>query len=254
MRLRHRLFCLAFATLLTLQGCAGEPEQTEYHSILPRNERVASDFTVENGFVRYPGAMLGVDVSSHQEEIDWQKVKDDGVEFAIIQLGYRGYTEGEVYLDKRYKENLSGAKSVGLKVGVYFFSQALSLSEAEQEAEFVLQALNGEKLDFPVFYDWEEVRGGRTDGKLTSVITDYARAFCDKVSAGGYETGVYFNQLYGYLYLRLEELSDVMFWVAEYREALSFSYDTAMWQFTSAGNVNGIATRADVNLYFPEGS
>lgn len=254
MRLRQRLFCAVFCILLLLQGCAGEPEQTETQSKLLPNKREASDFTVENGFVRYPGAMLGVDVSSHQEQIDWEAVRRDGITFAILQLGYRGYTEGELYEDERYRENLEGARKAGLKVGVYFFSQALSVEEAEAEAEFVLKTLDSEKLDFPVFYDWEEVSSGRTGGKLSSAITDYAKAFCDLVSAQGYQTGVYFNQVYGYFYLRLEELYDRMFWVAEYRDAMTFSYDAAMWQYTSSGSVNGIKTRADIDLYFPEGT
>ena len=254
MRLRHRLLCAAFCVLLLLQGCAGEPDPTEPTSRVPRNERAASDFTVEDGLVRYPGALLGVDVSSHQERIDWEKVRRSGISFAILQLGYRGYTEGALHLDERYEENLREARKAGLKVGVYFFSQALSVEEAEEAAEFVLDTLNGEKLDFPVFYDWEEVSTGRTGGKLTSAITDYARAFCDKVSAEGYESGVYFNQVYGLLYLRLEELCDRTFWLAEYRDAMTFRYDAAMWQFTSSGEIDGIDTRADVDLYFPEGT
>lgn len=254
MRRKYRLICLLFCFLLLL-GCGdAEPEQTDPRSVLPRNERDASDFTVEDGFVRYPGALLGVDVSSHQEEIDWEKVRQAGVEFAILQLGYRGYTEGALHLDERYAQNLKGARQAGLQVGVYFFSQALSVEEAEEEADFVLQTLGGTALDFPVFYDWEEVKSGRSGGQLSLAITDYTKAFCDKISAGGYKTGVYFNQLYGSCYLRLEELGEYVFWLAEYRDAMTYPYDAAIWQFTSAGSVDGIQTRADVNLYFPEGT
>src|SRR5699024_10816934 len=130
-----------------------------------------------------------IDVSSHQGEIDWQKVATSGVEFVFIRLGYRGYgSEGTLNLDPYFKQNLAGAKAAGLKVGIYFFSQAISVEEAREEAQFVLSYLAGTQLDYPVVYDWEPISGAsaRTDGLDSVTLTDCAITFCETVAQAGY--------------------------------------------------------------------
>lgn len=121
----------------------------------PLNEYDTEGFTEQNGFIQYPGAVLGVDVSEHQGDIDWQAVRGAGVEFAILRVGYRGMTEGGLNVDATFEQNYQGAVDAGLQVGVYFFSQAVSEEEAREEANFVLQTLNGRELAYPVVFDWE---------------------------------------------------------------------------------------------------
>lgn len=219
---------------------------------LPVNTRKAEDFTRENDVISYPGAELGVDVSAHQGEIDWQRVKQAGVTFAILRIGYRGYTVGSLNEDSTFRANLDGALAAGLELGVYFYSQATSEDEAREEADFVLLLLNGRSLACPVFFDWEEVRDeeSRTRGRATSEVAAYAAAFCERIEAAGYRAGVYFNQRYGYSIMRLKTLSRYEFWLAEYDDAPSFLYDFRYWQYTGSGQIDGIDADVDVDLRF----
>ena len=239
--------------LLLLCGCG--PKREQYHiPEIPRNSREMRDFTLdEKGRPAYPGAVFGVDVSEHQGVIDWEKARADGVEFAILRIGYRGYSEGSLQIDGSFARNYVEARSAGLPVGVYFFSQAVSVEESREEAAYVLELLDGVPLELPVFYDWEESSKGRTAGKATSAVGDYALAFCRGVTEGGYEAGVYFNQRYGYSIMHLEYLTDYSFWIAEYETYQSFGYQTAFWQFSGSGRVDGIDVIVDMDLmYAPE--
>ena len=221
-------------------------------SDLPVNTRQAEDFTVEDGFIRYPGAMLGIDVAEFQGEIDWQAVRSAGVEFAILRIGYRGYLHGALFADESFERNYSSARQAGIRLGVYFFSQACTEAEAEEEAAYVLSALNGASLELPVFFDWEESfsENSRTSGKATSEVSAYAKAFCRRITDGGYRAGVYFNQQYGYGIMDLESLGDYAFWLAEYDDVPVFFYDFSVWQYTGSGQVDGIGTQVDLDLYF----
>ena len=141
----------------------------------------------ENGEVR---SQLGVDVSDHQGAIDWSAVASDGVDFAFVRVGNRGYTEGALYADTRYAENIDNATSAGLDVGAYFFSQAVSVEEAREEAEFVLRLLAGRYLALPVAYDHEPVAdgAGRANNMDRETLTACARAFCERLEQGGYSS------------------------------------------------------------------
>ena len=196
---------------------------------------------------------FGIDVSSHQKEIDWQKVAASGVEFAIIRLGYRGYgSEGTVNLDPYFKQNLAGAKAAGLKVGVYFFSQAITTQEAAEEAQFVLTNLAGAQLDYPVVYDWEPISGvgARTDGLDSVTLTDCAITFCETVSQAGYTPMVYYNNPVGYGRYDLSRLTAYDVWFAQYASKPTMYYNYRIWQYTSSGKVPGISTKVDMNIAF----
>lgn len=223
--------------------------------LLPRNAYEHDAFFEENGFKRYETetitGLVGIDVSSFQGDIDWQMVKDAGVEFAMIRLGYRGYVSGELDMDDSFEKNMEGAASVGIPVGVYFFSQALTEEEAVEEAEYVLEHLQGRELQYPVIFDWEEVSAdARTDDMNMVLLTGCAKSFCETVELAGYEAGVYFNQEYGYMQLNLQSLKDYYFWLAEYRENPTFYYDFQMWQYTNEGTVPGIPEKVDLNIAF----
>ncbi len=218
---------------------------------LPRNTYDSDLFYTENGFIRYGDALVGIDVSAHQGDIDWQSVKNAGVDFAIIRVGYRGYTSGGISMDPKFSQNLQGAKEEGLSVGAYFFSQATTEMEAAEEAAFALECLDDAKLDLPVYYDWEPVETeARTDDVTGAQVTKFAQAFCNVITDAGYEAGVYFNESMGYGFLDLSELADYDFWLAQYLDAPDFYYDFAMWQYSSSGEVPGIEHPVDLNLRF----
>ena len=248
------ILLLCFALMLTGCGLLERLQEKKNGQAmdLPRNQTdMASFSTEEDGAVTYPGALQGIDVSAHQQEIDWQRVRAAGIDFAILQIGYRGYGEaGTLNQDARFEENYAAARAADVSVGVYFYSQATSIAEAEAEAEFVLEILDNRVLDLPVFYEWEEVQTGRTNGFANLSVGDYAAAFCEAITAGGYRAGVYFNQKYGYSIMRLEHLKDYTFWLAEYSSYQSFGYAVNIWQYTGNGRVDGIGLKVDRNLMY----
>lgn len=187
--------------LILLLSAPDEPDAPDTpRATAAPNTLDSAAFYREDGFLRYAdGAhLVGIDVSTHQGVIDWQAVRGAGVEFAILRVGYRGSTQGKLYEDEQFGENLRGAKAAGLRVGAYFFSQARDETEAEQEAEFACRLLNGETLDLPVFFDWETVDDGTHAPPPGEVeLTACALAFCRAVERGGYDAGVYFYQSFG---------------------------------------------------------
>lgn len=207
----------------------------------------------ESGVMQYGGKvssiMHGVDVSRYQGDIDWQKVARSGVDFAIIRLGYRGYTTGSVNLDANYRKNIEGAVSAGLKVGVYFFSQAVSEAEAEEEARFVLSNLGDYTPEWVVF-DWETIgtEPARTDNVNVRTLCESAVTFCETVKDAGFSPMVYFNKYDGYIKYDLSRLAEYDFWYAEYSSAPNFLYDFRIWQYTSSGKVDGIDGKVDMNI------
>ena len=194
----------------------------------------------------------GIDVSAHQKTIDWQQVADSGIEFAMIRVGYRGYETGLVNPDDRRQENYEGAKAAGLKVGAYFFSQAVTVEEALEEARYILEAIEEWELDMPVVFDWEHKKEGRTLNLDSRIVTDCAIAFCDAVREAGYETMVYFNPHHARRFFHLWELEDYPFWLAYYTDRMQYDYKVEMWQYTNSGSVPGIETPVDINIYFVE--
>ncbi len=211
-------------------------------------------FRTEDGFIVYdgePAARRGIDVSAHQGRIDWAAVAADGVEYAMIRVGYRGYTEGLTSLDELFYENVAGARANGIDVGVYFFSQAIDREEAIEEAETVLRAVEGLEITYPIVFDWEDIpQEARTDGMDPKVLTGCARAFCQTIERAGYRAGVYFNQAYGYQHYNLIALESYVLWLAQYASAPDFRYRFEMWQYTNAGEVDGIEGDVDLNLSF----
>lgn len=203
----------------------------------------------ENGV----SARQGIDVSAYQGEIDWQKVADSGVEFAMIRCGYRGYGKGTIKEDEYFRANIKGALDAGLDVGVYFFSQAINTWEAREEAAFVLDVIKDYPVTYPVVFDWEPIDGvssARTNGLGAEAITGCAGIFCDLVEQAGYDPAIYFNQDLGYLSYQLDVLEERDFWLAEYNPQPSFYYHFDLWQYTHKGSVPGIEGSVDLNLDF----
>lgn len=199
-------------------------------------------------------SLLGVDVSAHQNDIDWTKVKESGIDFAMVRLGYRGYGTGEAGLDENYIQNINGAREAGLDAGVYFFSQAITAEEAVEEANLVIESLEGMDVNYPVVYDWEIIYDddARTDNVSVDVLTDCCVAFCETVKNAGYTPMIYQNKRTSIFKLDLNRLTDYDFWLAEYNSSPTYYYDFDMWQYTSTGRVPGIEGDVDINISFKD--
>lgn len=196
---------------------------------------------------------LGIDVSRYQGDIDWEQVKAAGIEFAMIRAGFRGYGEsGKLVEDANAQQNYENATAAGIKVGVYFFSQATSVAEAEEEANYLLGLIDGWQLEMPVAYDWECLGADyRTVNVEPQTVTDCAKAFCRVFQQKGYDTLIYFNPSQSREMLYLEELVDYGFWLAMYSDRMTYEYKVNMWQYTKEGRVPGIKGNVDIDLYFP---
>ncbi|MBO4867520.1 MAG: glycoside hydrolase family 25 protein [Ruminococcus sp.] len=197
-----------------------------------------------------------IDVSQWQGKIDWKKVKADGINDVIIRLGYRGYgSAGTLMMDNSFYENIKGAKAAGLKVGIYFYTQAISYAEARAEADFCAQALKGYTLDLPVYYDIESVDYdyGRLDhaGLTKAQKTKLCKEFCDRIESYGYESGVYANLYWLNNMINGPELgNDYKTWVAAYMSQLNYTGIYDMWQYSSNADINGISGSVDINVMY----
>lgn len=215
-----------------------DADDTQYTSLLDVEE-------MENA------VQLGIDVSKWNGEIDWDVVKAEGVDFAIIRCGYRGSSSGWLIEDPFFWQNLQGAKKAGIKVGIYFFTQATTMVEAVEEASMVVTLLGEEKIDYPVFIDTEGAGGnGRADGLDIDMRTTVCQAFCKTIQNAGYEAGIYASRNWYYNNLHTEQLEDYKIWLAEYRETPLYESRYDMWQYTSSGNVAGIEGRVDLNVSY----
>lgn len=220
------------------------------------NNLSAFYFAQENGRTIYTDPAIetraGIDISEWQSDIDWQRVANDGIDFAIIRLGYRGYTEGKLNLDINFIENMEEALDSGLDVGVYFFSQAITEQEAIEEAQMCIDYLRNYDITYPVVFDWETVNSAsaRTNNINGTVLTNCAIAFCETIENAGYEAMIYANKELSLRTLDLSRLTDYPFWFAGYTTYPEFYYGFDMWQYTSDGSVNGIEGRVDMNIEF----
>ncbi len=223
---------------------------------LPVSVLDVSDFTAENGYVSFNGdAMHGIDVSEHQLEIDWEEVAASGlVEFAMIRAAYRGYSEGGVFDDLYVRENIEGAIENDIPVGVYFFSQAVTVEEAIEEAEYLVDLISGYDITLPVAYDWERIgiAEARTDDVTETEMTDFAVAFCEVIKENGYTPAVYFFRHMAYYEYDLARLSDYEFWIGAPGEVPDFYYAHDTWQYSYTGKIPGIEGDVDMNLRFPK--
>lgn len=197
-------------------------------------------------------SIAGIDVSEFQGDIDWKKVKESGIEFAIVRVGYRTYGGGEIKFDAKFRENLEGASAAGIKTGVYFFSQAISPEEAIEEADAVLDAIDAYDITYPVVYDWELIYDddARTDNIPVDILTDSCIAFCERIKSGGYTPMIYQNKRTTLFKLDLPRLNNYDFWLAEYGSKPTYYYDYKIWQYSSTGRIPGIDGDVDLNLSF----
>lgn len=196
---------------------------------------------------------LGVDLSEMQGEIDFEKLKAAGVDFVILRVGGRYYSEeGGIYADDSFSANYDKAKAAGLKVGAYFFSQATTPEEAKEEAQFALDQVGGRALDYPIAFDWENIDSdaARTDDVYGDTLTEMAKAFCDTVEAAGYRSMVYASSFQMFKSYDFETMKDYSFWLADYRDFPNMYYDFTMWQYSKEGVIDGVDGTVDLDICF----
>ncbi len=205
----------------------------------------------ENGSVT---SKFGIDVSSHQGDIDWQAVKDDGVEFAFVRAVYRGYGTGKLVVDEKCIENIEGAQAVGIDVGVYVFSQAVSKAEVLEEAGTVLDLLQGYELQLPIVFDVEKVSDStaRTNSLTVEDRTALTKTFLDAVKSAGYKPMFYHNTEMGAMLLDLSQLTEFPKWFAGYNKEFYWPYEYNIWQYSEKGSVNGIKGNVDLDIWLSE--
>lgn len=226
----------------------GPAEHTYEWDKLTLDEKGRRQYTAADGSV----AKVGIDVSSHQGDIDWPAVAADGISSVFVRVGSRGYESGEIYQDDRFHQNVQGAQAAGLPCGVYFYSQAVTAEEAQQEADFVLEAVREYSLELPIVMDYEEVlkSTARTANLTTQARTDNAIAFCERIRAAGHPVMLYSTRSMLLNHFDLTRLLDYPLWVAEYNETTQFPYEFVAWQYTDRGRVAGIGPDVDLNLIF----
>lgn len=203
----------------------------------------------ENGVIT---SHKGIDVSKYQGKIDWEAVKEDGVEYAFIRLGLRGYESGKIVLDEYFKQNMRGANNAGVKAGVYFFTQAITVEEAKEEAAFVIEQLADYDVPYPVVFDVEMIVGGngRANKLSKEERTDICVAFCEAIREAGYTPMIYGNVKCFTKLVDMVRLEAYEKWYAFYGDYMYFPYEVSMWQYTESGSVKGIKGDVDLNISF----
>lgn len=223
---------------------------------LPKNTyREENLVRLETGELQYQenGQTLtrkGIDVSYHQGVIDWQQVASDGVEFAILRVGLRGYGTGKVVVDEQFENNIKGALANGIEVGVYFYSHSITIEEAQEEAQVVMDQIAPYKIAGPVVYDPEKVADSRTSNLTMEERTAMSVAFCEKVKEAGYRPMIYLNLDTAFSILDLKQLEAYDKWLAHYTTEMYYPYEYKMWQYSESGTVKGIDGAVDLNISF----
>lgn len=192
-------------------------------------------------------AKKGIDVSYHNGQINWSKVKNDDIDFAIIRIGYGMY---ENQKDTKFEEYYQNARAVGMPVGVYLYSYAKSVYEAEREANCVIKWLNGRDLEYPVYFDLED----KTQANLgRNTLNEMCKAFCNKIEAAGYWAGIYTNKDWAINKIDGKSLGErYTYWIAQYNSNCTYDGKYDIWQYTSTGQVEGISTNVDMNIQYNE--
>ncbi len=204
----------------------------------------ASDGTLTMG-----SGTMGIDVSRWNGNIDWNAVKNSGVSYVIIRCGYRGSSQGTLIVDPMFQNNIRGATDAGLKVGVYFFTQAIDKVEAVEEASMVLDLIKNYRISYPVFLDVES-SGGRADGISKETRTEVCKTFCQTIQNGGYTAGIYANKTWLTEKIDPGQLGAYKIWLAQYASVPTYTGRYDMWQYMSTGKVSGITGNVDLNLSY----
>ena len=206
---------------------------------------------IEDMILKYKtkDTLIGIDVSNHQGDIDWETVKNSGVEFVFIRIGYGHNREAKIMEDEKFRQNLEEARNAGLKVGLYFYSYATEIWEAEEQANWIVKTLNGEKIDLPIVFDYETWKSFPTYNINIVDLNKVAKKFLDILHDNGYE-GMNYSSKY---YLNtIWNISEYPTWLAHYVSKTNYDKDFKVWQFSNTGEVPGINGFVDLDVLYLE--
>lgn len=235
----------------------GDEEWVMISPSLPQNNYVYTNLVNQSGIMKYyvdgkQVSYTGTDLSKYQEYVDFNKLKKAGVDFVMLRLGARGYTTGQLVLDEFFERNIKSATDAGLMVGVYFFSQAITEEEALEEANFVIDHLQGYEITYPIAYDMEYIPNdaSRIDGLTKKDKTAIAKKFMDRVKEAGYHPLLYGKKEWLIKQVDLARLSEYDAWLAQYSDIPDYPYQFTMWQYSASGKLDGISGYADLDICF----
>ena len=256
------IILLFVATIALATSSSNKPEVSEEPEqivIVPYTDYDWSKLSKDNNHYKYEDenytSMFGIDVAAHQETIDWKKVKEAGVEFAYIRLGYRGAVEGILHTDLEFEKNYKGATENGIKVGVYWYAQPANIQEIVEEAKYVISVLNNRQLDLPIVFDFEETEFSdgsisRMHGMSGSERTKMAVTFCNEILKNHYDVMIYTNLYWAETFYNWKELEDYPVWYAQYATYPNFNRPLVIWQYDDNGHIDGIDRSVDLDLLF----
>ncbi len=228
---------------MTVSVVAGSGQEPGPSEVKPSES--FSDFAEKYGG---DNVELGLDVSRWQNDIDFNKVKAAGCDYVIIRIG--GYDDDEHYVDKKYIENIKNAKAAGLKVGIYWHAEESTVEETVASTEYLLKTLGGEKLDFPIAYDWEDFQNFENYGMNMHDINNNFEVFCNELEKAGYEACLYSSK--NFLENTWTNENNHEVWLAHYTDETNYTGDYYMWQHCNDGKIDGISTAADFNVYYKD--
>lgn len=224
---------------------------------IPKNSYKKDSFRKENGKLEYYKnnakiSSIGIDVSKYQGDIDWQKVKDAGIEFAMIRMGVRGYNSGKVVMDEDYIKNMTEASAQGISLGIYFYSQAVSREEAVEEANYAVVAAQSFGVSYPIVFYTEHIENdaARTDHLTPKTLSECAKAFCDTVKGYGYIPMIMGNKEHFMENMELTDIVEYDWWLSDITDFSDFPYKYSMWQYANNGKVDGISGNVNLNISF----
>lgn len=241
------IFRVALAARLEVEN----DSMDEIQALIDEIEDNDKDIYNQTNLVKIEKVVKGIDVSSFQGDINWEKVKNAGIEFVMIRCGYRNLTNDEIHEDSKFKYNISEANKYDIPVGVYFYSTARNEVEVLEEASFVLNLIKDYKITYPVAYDMELFNQKRTEGVSTYRINTNAIHFLDYINKHGYEGLLYTNLTALNTYWEIDNFLDYGIWFAQYGDEVTYDGTFGMWQYADNGVIDGITTRVDLNeAYF----
>ena len=214
--------------------------------IEPSTPRPSYDFDDFISTYKNSATEVGIDVSRWQDDIDFNQVKEAGCEFVIIRIG--GYDDGSVYVDSKYYNNIKNAKAAGLKVGIYYHAEESSISEVKENVKWLMGVLDGEKLDYPIAYDWEDFLNFENYEMSLQDINDIYKTFYDEVTSYGYEAMLYSSK--NFLLCLWTNEFDSPIWLAHYTDRTDYTGDYIMWQQGNTGRIPGITGDVDFNVLY----
>lgn len=234
-----------------------EPKYKQLIESIPKNSFKKENFRKDGEKLQYnksngKSSVYGIDVSKYQGMIDWEQVKEAGVEFAMIRMGVRGYNSGKVVVDENFTKNIEGALSAGIDVGIYFYSQAVTKEEAVEEANYAVAAISNYTVNYPIVFYTEEIENdnARTNQLSVDNLTQCADYFCQTIQNYGYKPMICANKKQFATRLDLTKLTKYDWWLLDACDFSEFPYNYTMWQYSNGGKINGIPEDVNLNICF----